>query len=645
MRIIINMLVRFITEKVFDFLKQFYYSSYSLQKKITLNYIILLISPILLYSIVFSVYSNKIMEDEQNLLKKMNIQAVESIDSYISDIMQLSLQPYYNPQVISMLHNKEWEQSQQNTVLAPNVDILSKSTEVNLSIPYEDMNLLNDLTNRIVRSKKHISYSFLVDRVGNLLSYGFVSGQLIDTKTDFSGDWFNNCIKLNGSPQISAGIRMLNISPVSNDYFFSVSRALKDINGTNIMGAISIYCNNAILKEICSKLRFVTGETIVIVDENNNIIFDLNERNITYNLENIFPQIREISHYENVMSTDSIQKGGIKYLVMTTKFTNSSWKLVRVIPEVALYSNIRNIQNKVLSLILVFTFVSLIVSIFLSYGTTKPLKKLMHTMKVIEKRDLSIRFKVKYNDEIGQLGKSFNKMLDQIEDLINDVYITNIRKKEAELNALQAQINPHFIYNTLESIRMMARINHDLDTANMVSTLGSLLRYSINTKNQMTTIKEEIEHLGNYLILQNHRFENKFELELEIPEILLNIKIIKLIFQPIVENAIYHALEIIEGKGVIKIKAYEIAQGVCIDIEDNGIGMAEEQLEFLKQRANDFSAVQSDSRGVGLRNINERIKLYYGDKYGMQFFSQLGKGTLVRMAFPERDVMNHITIP
>lgn len=216
-----------------------------------------------------------------------------------------------------------------------------------------------------------------------------------------------------------------------------------------------------------------------------------------------------------------IKYRGQKYLINSVSSSNANWKLVRLLPEKALYSNVLGIQNRMLLLTLIFILLSLILSITTAYNITKPLKKLIATMNIVEKGDLSIRFKVKYKDEIGRLGRNFNQMIRKIDNLINTIYLSQIKKKEVELNALQAQINPHFIYNTLESIRMMAKLNDDNDTAKMALILGKLLRYSMNAGNKIVTIKDEIEHLDNYLILQNFRFKDKLHLVVNIDQALL----------------------------------------------------------------------------------------------------------------------------
>jgi len=225
-------------------------------------------------------------------------------------------------------------------------------------------------------------------------------------------------------------------------------------------------------------------------------------------------------------------------------------------------------------------------------------------------------------------------MINMIDKLVNTIYVTQIRKREAELHALQAQINPHFIYNTLESIRFVAKSNGDELTAEMAFVLGKLLRYSINIKNKIVTVNDEIMHLKNYLLLQNYRFDNRFTMVINIEKDLLEYKMIKLIFQPIVENSIYHGLEMKDEDGIIRLTGFRRQDMLVFDIEDNGCGMTEEQLEQLNERVNDFTTFDQTEGSIGLKNINERIKLQYGNSSGITVLSRLGHGTTVRILLP-----------
>jgi two-component system, sensor histidine kinase YesM len=227
----------------------------------------------------------------------------------------------------------------------------------------------------------------------------------------------------------------------------------------------------------------------------------------------------------------------------------------------------------------------------------------------------------------------------EIDYLINKIYNIRLKQKEAELNSLQNQINPHFLYNTLESIRGAALYHGIHDIAAMSKALSLLFRYSINDT-VLVTIKEEIQHLENYMSIQNFRYENKFDLIYSIPNDLFNYKILKLTLQPLIENSIKHGLEMKLGKGVIKIEILSLDNNIKIEISDNGLGIQSKKIEELnKALARDEQLVEKNESsdrtgtGIGVRNVNSRIKLYFGEQYGLKFREAL-VGTTVEITLP-----------
>ena len=234
-------------------------------------------------------------------------------------------------------------------------------------------------------------------------------------------------------------------------------------------------------------------------------------------------------------------------------------------------------------------------------------------------------------DEIGILIKSYNEMKRRINDLININYKNQLEQKDLELKQLQNQINPHFIYNTLESIHMMAEINDDLDTSIMAQYFGSIIRYSMNRKINVVTLKEEIRVIDHYIYLQKIRFDQLFSIENLISPEVLNCEIIKMIIQPLIENAIYHGLSECSSNGKIIIQGEHLLDNLVLTISDNGIGIEEEVLQSLNDYINDKN---NDYKGIALRNINKRLKLNYGEEYGLTIYSVLGKGTSMELTLP-----------
>ncbi|WP_167357157.1 cache domain-containing sensor histidine kinase [Paenibacillus pectinilyticus] len=594
---------------------------------------LLILLPLLIYYIIFHTYSQNTKQKEIRLIQQLNQQATEGIDLYINDMARLTLQPLYNRSLRTVLKEADGLTSKDE-----NPDVWDMT-----------QNESNNLINSMRLTKKYIHSVFLFNRQGQMVNYSLSSEQLVQPYSPSQEDWFQRSLVSNGTEIIAGATEIPNTIPkVTNGqhFVFPVARGLKDIDSGELLGVIGLFTDISLLRDVCSKISSTAGEQIVILDKSNTIVYDLNERHIGLHASQPDLGLAFLQGIDVSGANGQLLKvpGGNRYM-MVSRIPSAEWTFVRIIPEKALFGDGQQVQNRLILLIFAFTVLSLVMSASISYGIIKPLKRLIESMRRIERGDLTIRLQVNSNDEIGNLSKGFNKMINEIERLINDVYLTSMREKEAELNALQAQINPHFIYNTLESIRMTARMKRDMDTASMISTLGSLLRYSINTRNRVVEVKEEIEHLNNYIVLQNRRFGDKFELVLDIPNDLLSLKVIKLLFQPIVENAIYHALETKDEKGVIKISGFAGREKMWFDIEDNGKGMTSEQLEELMRHINDEDSFAQGSRGIGLRNVHERIKLYCGEGYGLRIESKPELGTIVRLELPVRGVLAPQELP
>lgn len=247
---------------------------------------------------------------------------------------------------------------------------------------------------------------------------------------------------------------------------------------------------------------------------------------------------------------------------------------------------------------------------------------------------------VKEGNILYPLYADLNIMVDKLKDLILREYTSNMMKKQAELDALQSQINPHFLYNTLESIRGQAIAQGMEDIEIMTKALSDLFRYSISEKGNLVSLEEELKNVDNYLMIQQYRFNNKFIIVNKVEADTLNYKIPKLLIQPIVENAIHHGLETKIGKGTITIKAYKTSKRLIVNIQDDGLGISHDKLieineVLVKGQAN--LEFQHSSLRIGLINVNERIKLNFGQDYGLRVYSSIGVGTNVEIVLPHMD--------
>ncbi len=266
---------------------------------------------------------------------------------------------------------------------------------------------------------------------------------------------------------------------------------------------------------------------------------------------------------------------------------------------------------------------------------------ILHSIREVQKGDLSVVIENCGKDEMGELGSQINKMLVNIKQLTDDNLNHELLMKNTQIRALQNQINAHFIYNVLESIKMMAEIEEKYDISDAITSLGKLLRYSMKWTNTNVTVAEELEYIRNYLSLINLRFDYEIYLSVNMPDIILKQKIPKMSLQPVVENAIYHGIEQMAEDTNIYMKGIVDGEDCIIEITDAGRGMSDREVEELYKKINgELEASGGSGNGIGLKNVQDRIKINFGDRYGIEIASKLGCYTkiMIRIPMAEKNV-------
>jgi sensor histidine kinase YesM len=277
------------------------------------------------------------------------------------------------------------------------------------------------------------------------------------------------------------------------------------------------------------------------------------------------------------------------------------------------------------------------VSYYLSYQITLPLNNMMRKMHRVELGDLQARMEYTGKNEFGRLSRTYNYMLDSISRLINEVYESKLAEKNAQLSALHAQINPHFLYNTLNTMKSISRLRGIEEVAEISESLAGLFQFSMKNLHQPVSLAEEVDHINNYFKILQHRFGSRLELQCDIPMELLQASILKLSIQPLIENAVNHGLRRMKTGGCIKIRAVKGDGILTITVMDNGEGMNEEKwlrLNIALESSQTIHPSNDSGHGIGLYNIHQRVQLYYGKEYGLQLFSKPGQGTTVKLTIP-----------
>ena len=309
-----------------------------------------------------------------------------------------------------------------------------------------------------------------------------------------------------------------------------------------------------------------------------------------------------------------------------------------MMPQTVLQQNQRNLQMNLILIAVLMIAAATILTFFISRGLTRPLEMLMDTIQQIGEGNTELRAAIVKNDEIGELGKEFNEMLDQMEVLKRQEYQAKQLLSQAEYKALQAQINPHFLYNTLDTMASIAEVRNCPEVSRLSQSLANIFRYSLNMKNPFSTVEQEIAHLKNYIYVMDMRMHDNIQYTFQIEEETLKSKLPRISLQPLVENAINHGLRNKRGAKEVCIRIWIENGRLIICVADNGVGMEAEEINASLQR-NEIDYVEQGN-SIGLHNINARLKMLYGDQYGLRIDSVLEEGTKVFMVLPDNGEEN-----
>jgi len=434
--------------------------------------------------------------------------------------------------------------------------------------------------------------------------------------------WFKSAI-IKSDNVIFSVPHVQNIFNEKHDWVVSLSRGIYFYQGNKrVHGVFLVDMNYSTIGQLCQNISIGKRGYIYIVDSDNNIIYHPQQQLINIGLKS---ENRE--DYLGSYLEDS-DEGKKLITIKTVNYTN--WKVVAV-AYMSEISDFKKTSNNFIGWIL-FVCIILIIFIFgfISAKISHPIKQLEESMKRVEAGEFNIYIDVKGEDEVERLATAFNLMISKVRYLMGQIVIEQEAKRKSELDALQAQINPHFLYNTLDSIVWMAENNKSEGVITMVTSLAKLFRISISRGKNIITVGEEIEHAKNYLIIQKIRYKNKFKFEIIVQKEALEYKTIKLILQPLIENSIYHGIEYMVDEGFIKISVSITKGKLLYEVCDNGLGIEPEKLKHLLEYR-----VRTDSgSGVGVKNVHERIQLRYGMEFGLEIQSEIEEGTTIKIWLP-----------
>lgn len=453
-----------------------------------------------------------------------------------------------------------------------------------------------------------------------------------DPRDLFKEKWYEDIEEAVGyeSTWIESQPTIFELEKKNNPYQISIVRTLRD-EGIQIYGYVVVTIMENKLSEVFNKTDGYND--VMMLNPSGKILSHSDDEKIG----SVFTYRSKLFNRDG---SEVLKMKDNEYIVTERSLSFSNWRLVSFIPYEQSINKINGIFQKVF-LIQVLSFMLFLLLLTYSMKTiTKPLEYLAELADKVQAGNLIVRSKIKGKDEIGRLSKSINLMLDHINTKIEEITETEARKRKAEFAMLQAQINPHFLFNVLNSIRMKVMIRGDKESANMITSLTKLLRITIDKNKEIITFLEEIEILVDFVHIMNRRQNRKVSLEVDVDQDAFSFEIPRFILQPIIENSIIHGFN--QSDGLILIHAAIVNEMLIITIEDNGLGMNKEDLEQLKKKTFQAASLENPQRkqqvkgfsSLGLANVYERLSITFGPAFNMDILSELGNGTKVILKIP-----------
>ncbi|MCK0473145.1 sensor histidine kinase [Halalkalibacter sp. APA_J-10(15)] len=580
-------------------MKKFHLNNINLKNKLLIIYFFSVFIPILLTNIIFYhvTISNVKKQKEADLTLAVEHMA-DSFERVVNDAIGISSTLYTD----KLLH-----------------DFLEKDYE---SI----VEYVQDYDN-VWRNYK---YSALYNSIQNILLYTdnptvlYAGGVRNVTESAATKEWIHDVLQ--STSYMPRVIRTVDEnSPETN--VFSIVRILNHFHSNTKVKIVKIDLNTEMIRKAFENATF-QGD-VYLVNKQNEILYST--------------ELNEIETDNRIFSEKYVSADSLLFSETYHDHYMENWQVIGVVSESVALEEAHNSRRFIFIMASINFFVPSFIIIYITSSLHVRLLRILRKMKRVKNQKFDIIEGVEYKDEIGQLTSEFNHMSKKIKDLINDVYIANIQKKDlelkskqAQLSALQSQINPHFLFNSLETIRMRSMLKDENETAHIIKNMAKILRNSISWGKEWVRVEEEVKMLEYFLEIQQYRFGEKLSYHVQLDENVKGCMVPNMAFTPFVENASIHGVEPKLGNGFITVKIMKSQDYIVCTVTDNGVGMEQ---SFLKDYLHSLEADESMGDRVGIRNVYYRMKLLYGDQFSFKMVSELGKGTTVEIICPASNEM------
>ena len=477
----------------------------------------------------------------------------------------------------------------------------------------------------ILKSRNDIRNIGLIQKDGNRLfnNGGQQKNAYLDLDTQA---WYKNAITSNRSVLTSSHVQ--HVIRGERPWVITVSRGVRNFTGSgNREGVVFIDLNYSAISELCDQNSIGSKGYVFLLDQDGNVVYHPQQQQLYNELQT--------ENIDLVMNTDKetlMDGSGDNARIYTiSRSEKTGWTVVGCTNVAELLKDSKKARSIYVLVAAILVVVALVLSNFIARNITRPLQQLRDSMARVQEGDFgAAEVEVTSRNEVGSLTRSFNVMTSRIQELMKQNIYEQQQKRKSELKALQSQINPHFLYNTLDSIIWMAEGKKNEEVVVMTSSLARLLRQSISNEEEQVPIGQEVEYARSYLTIQKMRYKDKLEFQIQVDAQIMGVPIIKLVLQPLIENAIYHGLKYKEGKGLLIVRGYREGENAVLQIRDNGAGMDEQTLSHIFEK----HKVNYRSNGVGVYNVQKRLQLYYGMDYGITYSSKQGDGTTASIVIP-----------
>lgn len=584
-----------------------FYRNLPIRNKLVLVLYLQILIPLILVGYLSYSNSEGIIKDKSAAYSRDILNMIQMrLDDYVNNLTVISQDLLYEEKIYDILKNKD----------------------TNLINRFEDTNIVNSHLKMVVLSRTEVRAITIIGNNGTSC-YADDNSKNVSSRDSLPYKEILEKARHNdGNPiwfVISADRKV-------KDVF--ICRVINDIDNFKEIGLMVIQVKKEFLDTVYQGL---TGnlENIAILTENEEFIAcrDIND---TYLLSDEFT-----SGIKGEKGEKEDKKTG--HFVSYVSMKNPDWKVVAYVTLNELYKDAYDLRRNIVLVCLVSVVLLSLITAFIAVDFVKPINNLVKGMKKVQKGEGNVSVKDDREDELGFLNKTFNEMSGEIHHLVNWVYREQLTRREAELKALQSQINPHFLFNTLESINWLAQLNNVPEISRTVSDLSDLMEASIGRDDRLITIEEEFSYADKYISLLKSRFADRIEFNKNVQKDVLGIKIPRLLIQPLIENAVFHGIEKSRGKGIINLNAYKKDDRIVIEVIDNGTGMDSDELNCLNEKLsldNDSyfkKLADKRNKSVGIENVNRRIKLFYGENYGLLIESEQGQYTRVVVSIPAEE--------